>query len=188
MEGQLVEKGDVLIQLDATAILANLAKAEAAKKVLQADREVASIAVKQAALDLKALEELKSKQNSQSVLVSPVMLEKAGLALESAHASVRALDRKLEAADKEEAALKEEIKLYTLTAPRKGRIGRLQVVIGQTLPAGATVAEVVGIDDEIDVLCFVSAADARKLQVGQEARIGGFEKDPAAEVRCRPRG
>ena len=186
VEGQLVEEGDVLIQLDATAILANLAKAEAAKKVLQAEREGATSTVKQAALDLKSLEDL--KRTSSTVPVSPIALEKARLALETAQAAVIAFDRKLEAADKEEAALNLEIKLYTLTAPRKGRLGRLQVVIGQTLSAGAPVAEVLGIDEEIDVICFVSAADARKLQLGQQARIGGFEKESANDAGADPEG
>lgn len=187
-EGQWVEEGDVLVQLDATAVLANLAKAEAAKKVLQAEREVADITLKQAALDLKSLEELKRGQTGQTLLVSPVMLEKANLAQESARASVRAIDRKLEAADKEEAALKLEIKLYTLTAPGKGRLGRLQVVIGQTLSAGSVVAEILAIENEIDVLCFVSAGDARKLRVGQPAHIGGLEKDPATLAGPDPEG
>jgi RND family efflux transporter MFP subunit len=187
-EGQEVEEGDVLVRLDATAVLANLAKAEAAKKVILAEREAAAFAVKQASLDLKSLEELKKNQNTGTLLVSPVMLEKAGLAVEAAQASLRALDSKMEAADKEEAALKLELQLYTLTAPRKGRLGRLQVVTGQTLPAGAVVADLVSIDDDIDVLCFVPAADARKLQVGQPARVGGFEKDPAAPAGADPEG
>ncbi|OWK39066.1 efflux RND transporter periplasmic adaptor subunit [Fimbriiglobus ruber] len=186
VEGQLVEEGEVLVRLDATAIHANLAKAEAAKKVLQAERDVAAVTVKQASLDVKSLEDLKQTPNTS--LVSPIALEKAALALESARASVLALDRKLEAADKEEAALKLEIQLFVLTAPRKGRLGRLQVVIGQTLPAGAAVAEVLGIDDEIDVLCFVSAADARKVQLGQSARVGGFDKDSATEAGADPEG
>jgi len=181
-EGQSVAEGDVLIRLDATAIQANLAKAEAAKKVILAEREVAAIAVKTAALDVKSLEELKSNQNTKTVLVSPVMLEKTALALESAQASVQALNRRLEAAEREEAALNLEIRLYTLTAPRKGRLGRLQVVIGQTLSAGTPVAEVLSIEDEIDVLCFVPASDARKLQIGQKALFGGFEKDPTTEA------
>jgi multidrug efflux pump subunit AcrA (membrane-fusion protein) len=186
VEGQLVEEGDVLIRLDATAILANLAKAEAAKKVLQAEREGAISAVKQATLDVKSLEEL--KRTSNTIPVSPIALEKARLVVESAQAVVLVLDRKLEAADKEEAALKLEIGLYTLTAPRKGRLGRLQVVLGQTLPAGAVVAELIDIDEEIDVICFVSAADARKLQLGQQARIGGFEKEFANEAGADPEG
>jgi RND family efflux transporter MFP subunit len=185
-EGQAVDEGDVLVQLDASAVQANLAKAQAAKKVLQAERDVATLALKQAQVDLKSLEELKRTQSSQTVLVSPVMLEKASLALDSAQASVVALDRKLEAADKDEAALNVELKLYTLTAPRKGRLGRLQVVVGQTLSAGAPVAEVLSIDAEIDVLCFVSATDSRKLEIDQPAQIGGLGKDavtgPAGKV------
>src|SRR5262249_19838991 len=94
-------------------------------------------------------------------------------------ALVRTTDRKLEAADKETAALDQQIQLYTLTAPRAGRLGRLQVVVGQTLSVGAVVADIVDIEDEIDVLCFVPAADARKLQLGQLARIGGFDNGPA---------
>lgn len=181
VEGQAVEEGDVLVRLDANAILANLAKAEAAKKVLLAEREVAIVNVKQAALDVKSLEELKRTQ-STPLLVSPVMLEKAGLALESAQASVRALDSKLDAADKEESALNLELKLYTLTAPRKGTLGRLQVVLGQTLSAGAPIAEILDIEEEIDVLCFVSGTDTQKLRVGQVAHIGGVDKkrSPAA--------
>ena len=188
VEGQLVKEGDVLVRLDATAILANLAKAEAAKKILQAEHEVAAFTVKQAALEVKTLEELQRKQDSQTLLVSPVQLEKAKLALESAQASVKADDRKLEAADKEQAALNLEIQLYTLAAPRKGRLGRLQVVLGQTLSAGTAVAEVVDIEDEIDVVCFVSPADARKLQLGQQARIGGLEKNSMPEASADPEG
>jgi RND family efflux transporter MFP subunit len=188
VEGQLVEEGDVLVELDASAVRANLAKAEAAKKVLLADREVAALAVKQAELDLKALEDLKRTQTGSTTLVTPIMLEKANLALESARASLRAIDRKLEAADQEEAALKLELKLYTLTAPRKGRLGRLQVVVGQTLSAGTVVAEVLGIDDEIDVVCFVPAGDARKLQVGQPAHVGGFEKTSETQAGADPEG
>ncbi len=181
----MIRKGDVLAQLDATAILAALAKAQAMKKVLQAEREVILFNVKQASLELKRLEELarqpEARTPGQIPLVSPVMLEKAGLALESAQASLRADNHKLEAADKEEAALEMQIRLYTLTAPRKGTLGRLQVVIGQTLPAGAHVAEIVDIAEEIDVLCFVSPGDVSKLQLGQSARNGGFEKSSAGE-------
>ena len=117
--------------------------------------------------------------------VPAIELEKAAVALETAQAHVRADDRKLEAADAEVAALDRQLQLYTLTAPRPGRLGRLQVVVGQTLAIGAAVADIVDIEDEIDVLCFVPAADARKLQSGQPARVGGVEKDVAAEPSDR---
>jgi RND family efflux transporter MFP subunit len=191
-EGQPVQKGDVLVRLDATVLLASRDKAVSAKKILESEKEVAVLAVKQAELEVQRLNELKRQQGSSSPgglqLVAPIELEKAAVALETARAHVRADDRKLEAADEEVAAIDRQLQLYTLTAPRNGRLGRLQVVVGQTLSVGAPVAEVVDIDDEIDVLCFVPAVDARKLQLGQPARVGGVEKDPAAEPGADPEG
>jgi RND family efflux transporter MFP subunit len=191
VEGQEVSEGDVLVRLDDTVLVANRVKAEAAKKVLQAERDVAELTVEQAALQVKSLMELKRQQDAQGPgrvqLVPAAELEKANLALKAVQASLRAADRKLEAADKEEKALDLQIQLYTLAAPRSGRLGRVQVVVGQTLPIGAAVAEVVDIDSEIDVLCFVPAAEARKLQVGQPARVGGLQKD-ATEVTADAEG
>jgi RND family efflux transporter MFP subunit len=181
-EGQPVQKGDVLAQLDTSALLANRDKAEAAKKVAQAEKESAEFAVKQAALEVKRLNELKRQQELPGAsglrLIAPIELEKAEMALQVAQSLVRTTERKLEAADKETAALDQQIQLYTLSAPRAGRLGRLQVVVGQTLAVGAAVADIVDIEDEIDVLCFVPAADARKLRLGQAARIGGFDIIP----------
>jgi membrane fusion protein, multidrug efflux system len=187
VEGQMVEEGDVLVRLDAEAIVANLAKAEAAKGVLTAEGKVAAKEADKAALELQQLEELKRK-DGQSSLVPAIMLERAKLALEAAKASLNVSASKVEAANKELAALKLELDLYTLKAPRKGRLGRIQVVLGQTLPAGAVVAEVVNIENEIDVLCFVSGSEARKLQIGQPARIGGFAKNSAPEAAADPEG
>ena len=173
-------KGAVLAQLDTAALLANREKLVAAKSVAVAEKEAAEFAVKQAALEVKRLGELKKQQDAPNWsglrLVAPIEMEKAEMAQQAAQASVRTADRKLEAADKETAALDQQIGLYTLTAPRAGRLGRLQIVAGQTLAVGTVVADIVDIDDEIDVLCFVPANDARKLQLGQSARIGGLDK------------
>jgi RND family efflux transporter MFP subunit len=190
VEGQMVAAGDVLVRLDDTVLRIQRDKAESAKKVLLAEQQVANLAVKLAALDVKRLKELKRQQDQGAgmQLVAPIELEKAELALETAKAHVLADDRKLEAADEEVAALDRQLKLYTLTAPRKGRLGRLQVVVGQTLAIGTVVAEIVDIEDEIDVLCFVPAADIRKLQIGQPVHVGSIEKDLMAETGPDPEG
>jgi RND family efflux transporter MFP subunit len=188
-EGQSVRQGDVLVQLDATTLHANRAKSEAAKKVLLAEKEATDLAVKQAELEYKRLNDLKRRQEQdRSILMSPIELEKASMALAAAQAHARADERKLEGADKELAALDQLIGLYTLTAPRAGRLGRLQVVVGQTLSVGAAVADIVDIENEIDVLCFVAATDARKLRVGQPARVGTVEKSGAVATGAGPEG
>jgi RND family efflux transporter MFP subunit len=177
-EGQAVRQGDVLVQLDTVPVLANRAKAEAAKMVLLAEKEASDLAVKQSELEIKRLRGLRE-------LGSAIEMEKANMALAAAQAHARADDRKLEGADKELAALDQLLGLYTLTASRPGRLGRIQVVVGQTLSVGTAVADIVDIENEIDVLCFVAAIDARKLRLGQPARIGAGEKngaDPEGKV------
>src|SRR5262249_54080194 len=75
-EGQPVQKGDVLVQLDAAVARAQRDKAEAGRKVLQAEKEAAELTVEQAALEVKRLGELKRQQDSQSPgrvqLVAPI--------------------------------------------------------------------------------------------------------------------
>src|SRR5205823_7460254 len=55
VEGQPVQKGDVLVQLDATVVRNHRDKAEAAKKVLRAEKAVAEFAVKLAELEVRKL-------------------------------------------------------------------------------------------------------------------------------------
>src|SRR5947209_1297660 len=57
-EGQPVEKGDVLARLDATILLVTRDKAVSAKKVLLAAKEASEFAVKQAALEVRRLNDL----------------------------------------------------------------------------------------------------------------------------------
>jgi RND family efflux transporter MFP subunit len=191
VEGQPLKAGDVLVRLDDIIVRDQRDKALAAKKVLEAEKEAAEYAIKDAELEVARLDELKRQQDAQgserTPLVVPIQIKKAALALEAAKAHGRADDRKLEAADQELAALERQLKLYTLTAPRKGTLGLLQVVVGQNLSVGAVVADVVDVEDEIDVLCFVPAADARRLRVGQPAHVGSLEKD-AAQPGADPEG
>jgi RND family efflux transporter MFP subunit len=176
-EGQQVQAGDVLVKLDDTILRVNRDKAVSAKKIVRAEKEAAEFAVQQADLEVKRLNDLRRPQDSRAPatvqLVAPIELEKANIALQAARATARADDAKLAGADEEIASIDRQLKLYTLTAPRKGRLGRLQVVIGQTLTPGTPVADVIDVENEISVLCFVPQSDARKLQVGQPARVGG---------------
>src|SRR5205085_1788902 len=83
----------VLVRLDATILLTQRDKAVSAKKVLQAEKEAADFTVKQAALEVKRLNDLKRQQGSAAgglQLVAPIELEKAALALEAAQAHARA--------------------------------------------------------------------------------------------------
>ena len=60
-----------------------------------------------------------------------------------------------------------------------GRLGTIQTVPGQTLAVGATVAEVVDLD-QIDVLCFVPPHTAGHIALDQPARVVSDQKDAEA--------
>jgi RND family efflux transporter MFP subunit len=173
-EGDLVQKGQALIRLDDAIARAARDKAEADQRALEQEVEQSRLGVDLAAIEFRRLEELdkKSVPGSQR-LVQPVELEKARVAVEDAKSKMRGAELKAKAGDKQLKALEEQLKLYTLTAPISGRLGRIFVVKGQTLSpsAGTPAAEIVDIDKEIDLLCFVPPNIVRRLKEGQPVRI-----------------
>jgi RND family efflux transporter MFP subunit len=183
-EGQRVEKGSVVVQLDDTIMKANLAKLEANQDVLQQEQLQAQIAFEQASSEMDRLLKLKEKDDKEPKgqgyvpLVRPIDLEKATFALRDAQAKLSGAKSKITMGEKDIAVAREQLKLYSLPAPIAGQLGRIQVGPGQNLSLGATVAEIVDLDEAIDVLCFVPPGLVRRLKVGQEARSGPVEQDP----------
>jgi RND family efflux transporter MFP subunit len=184
VEGQRVEKGTVLAQLDTTVTQANLASAEAARDVLREEERQAQLALDVAANEDRRLRKLKDDESAHggggSVLVSPVDVYKAGMALKDAESKLKGAQARLAKGIKDEDTLRAQLKLLTLTAPIAGRVGRLQVVPGQSLALGTTVAEIVDLDDQIDALCFVPPSMMKRLKLGQEARFGANLDSPEA--------
>src|SRR5262249_692666 len=155
-------KDTVLVQLDDTIPKFTLAKLEAMQEVFPEELKQAQYAVEVANIDVERLRKLAEGDRRPSVtggggaaLVSYVEQEKAAIALKDAESKLKAAQSRQAAGAKEVEALKEQLRLYTLAAPISGRVGRIQVVPGQTLAVGTQVAEVIDLDDQIDVLCFV---------------------------------
>jgi len=136
----------------------------------------AEIVVKAAELDLTAKQEAnRGTAPGGTPIVAPVDMAKARLAVEDAKSKQRGAELRVTAGAKELEALNKQLELYKLTAPIDGRLGRILVVPGQTLSVGTPVAEVINIEDQIDVLCFVPPAVARKLKEGQTAQTGAVD-------------
>jgi multidrug efflux pump subunit AcrA (membrane-fusion protein) len=192
VEGQVVDENAVLVRLDATVLEANLAKLRAGLDALTEEHRQAQLAVELANAEVKRLARLKESESSAPrpgiSLVSAVEQEKADIALRDAQSKLKGADAKLVAGRLEIDALEKQIALYTVTTPIKGRVGRLQVVPGQTVSVGAPVAEVIDLEQWIDVLCYVPPSVAHHLQVGQQATSGPIEKDPAASSEAEAAG
>jgi RND family efflux transporter MFP subunit len=186
-EGQPVQAGDVIVQLDATVARANRDKVEAGQRDLDEQKKQADLAVQLADIEVKRLEELARTTSigGPGTLVSRIELDKARLAQKDAESKQRAAAGRLDTAVKELKALDEQLALYTLRAPIAGRLGMMQVVQGQTLAVGSPVADVVDLET-IDVLCFVPPRSAALLALDQPARLAP-EKE-AGEETSAPTG
>jgi RND family efflux transporter MFP subunit len=184
-EGQKVERGTPLVKLDTTVIDANLAKLVATQEALQAEEEQAQIAAGLAERELTRLENLKKTETGGLTLVTTVDLERATGAAKDAKAKVKAAGLRTVAGAKEVEATRKQLALYTLTAPIAGRLGRLQVAVGQTLSVGTAVADLVDVDEQIDVICFIppSVIGRVKADPPQLAHVGTADKDPAGEAQ-----
>lgn len=195
VEGQHVEAGAVIAQLDDRILRSNRDRAVASQKGLREDLAQARTARELAALDVERLHSLERPGRRSAgdgdatspLLVSPVEIKKAQLTLEDAESKLRATQARLEAGVQEIDALNQQLKFYTLTASHKGRLGRVQVVPGQTLSVGTLVAEVVDLEDDVDVLCYVAPGTAGRLRLGQQARLVR-DLDTAAPEAADPEG
>ncbi len=172
-------RGDPIVYLDDRIVRLNRDKAQSA--VLTAEQEVgqAQTANKLAAANLASQLALQKKNPS---LLPDIQLRPYQAAAEDAQSKLMTAQQRLDQAKTDVQTLEAQIGLYTLKAPIKGRLGRVQAAVGQTLASGADVAEIVNIEDQIDVLCFVSQRDAAGLQTGQGAGLGGLDEQPG-EVR-----
>ena len=167
VEGGPVKKGQILVRLDDSVLLANRAKLVEQEKQAGFAQELANV-------EVKRLEGLTAASASDrgSPLVSQIELQKARIALEDAKSKAKGVKEELKALDAQHA-------YYTLRAPISGRLGRLQVTLGP-LAVGTTVAEVIDLS-RIDVLCHAPPAIARHLAEKQKARLSP-DAEPTGEV------
>src|SRR5262249_36849076 len=115
-EGQAVQPGDVIVQLNASVARANRDKVEAGQRDLDEQKKQADLAVQVAEIEVKRLEELARTTSigGPGTLVSRIELDKARLAMKDAESKQRAAAARLEAAARELKALDEQLALYTL--------------------------------------------------------------------------
>ncbi|HWG44195.1 MAG TPA: efflux RND transporter periplasmic adaptor subunit [Gemmataceae bacterium] len=186
VEGQHVEKGQVIVQLDDRIIRANRTKTQAMLEDLKAQKQQADIALQLAQLERDRLEKLLPGGNGSIPLVSRVELEKASLTTKDAEAKQKAVIAKENALRGDLEVLDVQLDYHKLRTPIAGRLGTVQAVPGQTLPIGTSVAEVVDLR-EIDVVCVVPPDSAARLVLGQSAWLM-TNQQPAAPRESSPVG
>lgn len=176
-EGDRVRAGQVLARLDDRVARANRDKLVATLAELDEQKKQADYAVELAELEVRRLTELSRSSTPENPLVSRVELDKARIARKDTQSKQQGVAARQSATRAELRALDTQLDFYILKAPIAGRLGLFQVLPGQTLAVGTTVAEVVDLD-ELDVLCYVPPRSALRLEVGQPARVAGHKGPP----------
>ncbi len=174
-EGDTVQAGQVIVQLEDGVIKAKRERTATSMRELDEAKKQAQIAIDLADVDVKRV-----SVGTLSNLVSPIEHEKFRLALLDAQSKLNGVAARKASLEAELKALDVEIEHFTLRAPIAGQLGLMQVQMGQTIPPGTTVVDIIDLK-EIDIFCFVSPHIAARLALGQPARLQG-ETDAAGKV------
>src|SRR6266568_984704 len=172
-EGDLVTKGQFLLQIDPTIYQANLQQAEATYASSQAAAVQAKANRDQADRALGRTKELHTQNPN---LVSQEQLEQAQTAFEIAEANLTAAQHHVDQARAAVRSASDNLRKTTLIAPMAGRVTRLSVEEGDgDVPGGQ------GRDRWRRVL-----RSARRLEGGRDDRRRALPSDPRLEG-WRPR-
>lgn len=177
--GDLVKKGQVLANLDSTALQLS---------VKQADADLASAVAK---LDLARVNEQRQKTLVASNASTREQLDEAVQSREAAEATVVQLQASLD-------KVREQLSYATLTADTDGVVSAVSAEVGQVVSAGTTVVTVaqleardavVDIPDRYDALTTIGTPFEITLQANPTQKVRGTVREtaPQADAATRSR-
>jgi HlyD family secretion protein len=170
-EGDLVNKGDLLLQIDKVQYDANAQATQAALDALFAQRDADKFNREQAERDLE-----RTRKNFEAHIESEQNLQKAQLALDSAKASVTADERRIEQARQNLLANKDSLKKTTIVSPIDGVVTAKPVEQGENAIVGTmnnagtvllTVSDMSVVEGEMEV----DETDMPHVKLGQKATL-----------------
>lgn len=170
-EGEVVKKGDLLLQIDKVQYDANAQATQAGLDALFAQRDADKFTREQAERDLE-----RTKKNFQAHIESEQNLQKAQLALDSAKANVHADERRIEQARANLLANKDSLKKTTITSPIDGVVTAKPVEQGENAIVGTmnnpgtvllTVSDMSVVEGEMEI----DETDIPHVKVGQTAKL-----------------
>ncbi len=178
-EGDLVEPGQVVVQLDTVTLDAQMAEAEAR---VAAAREGVAIAkagivsrksqIRLARIETertrKLVEERAGSQRDYDVSRTRLETTIAGLAEEEAR--LQSARQEVKVAQANAATIRTRIEDATLKSPARGRLLYRLAEVGEVLAPGGKVLTIVNLED-VYMEIFLPAEQAARTKIGAEARI-----------------
>ena len=178
-EGQMVEAGDIIAELDLRDLAASLAGAEANVRasIQKKDAAASTVAQAESARTLADKEFARADELARDKAVSESRRDQAFNAKQSAEAQLAAAKQNLasaeesiEVAESEVARLKDLLTDQHLKASRKGRVLYKLVEPGEVMSAGGKAVTLLDLTD-VYMTIFLPTETVGKLRLGEEARI-----------------
>lgn len=188
-EGDLVEPGQVLVQMDTITLMAELAKAN--ESVAAAEQQLAvakaAIARRKSEIELATIEEERSRrlvaenagsQREHDVRVMNLKTARAGYAEEQAKLQVA--EQQVKVGEASVATIQSRIDDATLTSPVLGRVLYRLAEPGEVLSPGGKAITLVNLED-IYMEIFLPSRQAAAVKLGADARFTvDYEPDRVA--------
>jgi HlyD family secretion protein len=170
-EGDVVKKGDFLLQIDQKQLAASAQGAEASMRALFSDRDAARATMAESELTFQ-----RARNNYEQKIIPAAELDRARTSLESARANVTAIEQRIQQARSNVAAARDTLSKTTMVAPMGGIITALPVeegevaVIGTMNNAGTKLLTIADMS-VVEAVMEVDETDVPNVKVGQRATV-----------------
>lgn len=169
-EGQLVKKGDLLVQIKKDNYLAARTSFEASHRSALANKSLAQANLTKAELEFKRISAMWEQK-----LVSESMFTDAQAALDVAKAAFQTSCHQVDQAAAQLARAEDDLTKTTILAPMDGTVTRLKSqkgerVVGTALMSGTEIMTIANLDD-MEARVDIGEVDVVLIQLGQKARL-----------------
>lgn len=170
-EGDRVEKGDFLLQIDQAQLEADAQGAAASLEALFHDRDAARANAVEARRNFE-----RAQQSFADELIPESELDRARAAMDSADARLAATERRIDQARANLAGARDTLSKTSMTAPMAGVVTRLPVEEGEVAVIGTmnnpgTVLMTISDMSVVEAVMEVDETDIPSVRVGQEAEV-----------------
>jgi len=170
-EGDVVEKGTFLLQIDQKQLAASAEGAAASMRALFSDRDGARANLAEAQQSF-----VRAQRNFADRIIPQAELDRARAALDSARANVSSIEQRIQQARANVTAARDTLSKTTMTAPMAGIITALPVEEGEVAVIGTmnnpgtkllTIADM----SVVEAVMEVDETDVPNVKVGQRATV-----------------
>lgn len=170
-EGDRVDRGQLLLQIDRAQLAAQTAGRESALGAMRSDLAAARSTAEQARRDFQ-----RAKQNWDAKILSEAEYQKARSVLETAEANLSAAQQRLQETGANLTASRDSLSKTTVTAPLAGMVTYLPVKEGEVTVIGTMNnpgTQLLTISDmsEVEAVMMVDETSVPEVKVGQKATL-----------------